>query len=581
MKKKGGLLLKKTLSNHLKLTKEVAINYFMENSIIKMLSYDSYGGLLFKCILNDGVESPYCSLNSYNVRNYINFDNTIYLDVRTLILKVVIICDNVEYKVNFNIVSNFNLHQYSSLMDHKKNEIHIDSECSLFLFDTEKFRNENKIQREIYSETFDEYLEPICPKLVFVKNDKFSNCLNFLEVLLKKTRDEKSNLYLNLLLNFSLKSINYPRLFSNGVDNYKFGFIFMESIENETTGINTSVLENYLNRYTGLMYNYWFELYRLSKLGYIHGDSHMSNCLYNPRYNSYIEGTGRALLIDFGMSDKISNRLYYLATRSENVISDYKSELRKQNIVAFDDTTAFYIDGRTRVSLITVLFDSEYITSPFRKVITFMNGVTSVNITYSKLLCLYYEYFENVLKERDYLLLNRNHKYVYDVCEYILPMLIDVVYLIDKHDNADIYADIENGSYGWLNELVSDRNNIQMCKSFIDRRELKKNELLQFVSRSKYKNVVSLIDSLNVSFLSVYAENKGMKRMEDNVKKSVGEKIRMEIESKMNRLSNSGDLVDDESIYSSKYNSLFSRRIRNQYSTLLGGKKSRRRKKQN
>jgi hypothetical protein len=44
-----------------------------------------------------------------------------------------------------------------------------------------------------------------------------------------------------------------------------------------------------------------YEIARLYGLGFIHGDIHMSNIIFSPRYEHYFLGrTGRAFIIDFG-----------------------------------------------------------------------------------------------------------------------------------------------------------------------------------------------------------------------------------------------------------------------------------------
>ena len=72
---KGGVILKDAYDE------KSAREYFVKNSKIYILSYTSLGGILFRLVLNDGVESPYVMARS----------NSPYIDVKTLAVKCVLI----------------------------------------------------------------------------------------------------------------------------------------------------------------------------------------------------------------------------------------------------------------------------------------------------------------------------------------------------------------------------------------------------------------------------------------------------------------------------------------------------------
>lgn len=75
----------------------------------------------------------------------------------------------------------------------------------------------------------------------------------------------------------------------------------------------------YYNTYETQMQTYLnfavYELVRLGSLGYIHGDSHMNNILIHPTI-PYFEGVpGRAMLIDFGRTKKMTDAPNYVKTQ--------------------------------------------------------------------------------------------------------------------------------------------------------------------------------------------------------------------------------------------------------------------------
>jgi hypothetical protein len=137
---------------------------------------------------------------------------------------------------------------------------------------------------ELFKRSLDEYLEPICPSVtdatrtdvdfdVAIFNDKYGddNTRNIMEAILGK--------HTNL------------------------GFIFMECLDDFETlwsVLDTGDDEYYEIRQAMAIY----ELWRLYNLGYVHGDPHQKNILFDP-FCVYIDGidgefAGRAIMIDFG-----------------------------------------------------------------------------------------------------------------------------------------------------------------------------------------------------------------------------------------------------------------------------------------
>lgn len=156
------------------------------------------------------------------------------------------------------------------------------------------FWKEVYLQNEIYKKT-NENLEPICPPIVY------SECLNneasidLLQVLFERlhTPDmhDKEDDALYVLKNMYSK-----------FNTLKLGIIGMGF----TTGYTSLfyIIRNKppkLSHYINLAV---YELVRLYKHGYMHGDFSSANIMINPTYNYTGANSGRAMLIDFGMSFK-------------------------------------------------------------------------------------------------------------------------------------------------------------------------------------------------------------------------------------------------------------------------------------
>lgn len=520
MKQKGGILIKDTLFRDLnvKLTEDSAINYFIDNSIISLLSNKTHGGILFKLTLQDGVESPYYSFSSNNVRNYITNEDRSVLELRTIILKVVAICDNVTTYTDFTVNVSINRKMYNSIFYHTDNNIlKIDRETTLYMVDTNNFNKEIEIQKDIYSKSYNEDLEPLCPEIIHSYVKPISQCQSDLEKLLKKNLlINKAYVLLKYLIGYSVFTKVEPSRFVNGVDNYKFGFIFMENIQNVTKTKNVDVMWNHYNEITfkdTLIYNYWYEIYRFYQLGYLHGDPHLGNCLYDPDYGNYVTGTGRAMLIDFGRSEKVLNKLNYLVTKRDGDVNNtpipkYQIELRQLDIPPFNDVTALDTNESTSIKLYESLLDPSCITDVFTKKFTLKDD-QHTEINYGILLCLYHEYYENILKNKEYSSLSNEQQKLYNICKYFFPILIEASIFCKIYDSNIISQD---GPYEWLS-MMFDYNKAEHCINFVNLREIEKASFLNFISSSKYENIATIIESLNVSFANTRTKYVGMENL--------------------------------------------------------------------
>jgi hypothetical protein len=256
-------------------TFNTALIYFVTNSICRILSIASSGGILLKLILQGGVVSPYISTNS----------NSVGSPITEIILKIIYL--------------------------HNTNELEIIHSSRRLFFQnnttTDEFRDEVNTQINIFRNSLDIYLEPICPAIVYANIFSSHNnhdLTNVLDTLESKSIDEGNNmpiLYFQRIRNLCLMQM------------FHIGIIAMESFTNTVTlgeiatdpALNIPQADIITYKYMAL-----YEICRLFNIGYLHGDPHMNNILINRDYN-YFNGTvigygligsglGRAILIDFG-----------------------------------------------------------------------------------------------------------------------------------------------------------------------------------------------------------------------------------------------------------------------------------------
>ncbi len=257
-------------------TFDTALSNFLSNSICRILSISTFGGILLKLILQGGAASPYISTNS----------NSVGAPVTEIILKIVYLHNTNTLEITSPITGNILNQQNKTSID--------------------EFRNEVNTQIEIFRNSLDIYLEPICPAIVYASifrydNPNLTDLLNMLEA---RSIDEGNNMP---ILYFQM--IKYLCT----TQQFHIGILAMESFTNTLT---LTEIENNraLNIPQASIIEYkcmaLYELCRLFNIGYLHGDPNTGNILIDVNYN-YFNGTvarygligntqGRAILIDFG-----------------------------------------------------------------------------------------------------------------------------------------------------------------------------------------------------------------------------------------------------------------------------------------
>jgi len=164
-----------------------------------------------------------------------------------------------------------------------------------------EFWNEVRIQNEIYKKT-NENLEPICPPIVFSECLDNATSIAMLEMLFDNI--DKSAIPPDLFrvmmeddpLNKIATKLRLPRY--HGI---KLGIIGMgftkgyQSLHSAVRGKDVAEKKPYLDLAV-------YELLRLYSIGYLHGDFSQTNIMINPTYNYTGTNSGRAMIIDFGMT---------------------------------------------------------------------------------------------------------------------------------------------------------------------------------------------------------------------------------------------------------------------------------------
>ena len=262
---KGGIVIQRDLSP------DEAFKDFIENCDTCLFLNLGSSGFIFQLTLKHEANSPYLLSRSNGPTEI----------VRTLLVKCVIMSGHTGLEF-------FNIHRTSGEL-YKQ----------ISLLSDDDFNKEVSAQCDVYKRSLDEFLEPICPAIVYAGIRDYDS-LKFLFERVDYTR----------ITEYNREMLNYvsERIGSEGelsLTNYKIGVIAMEII----TGADT--LQNVISAHSDLKQKFEcyaiFELCRLYNLGYIHGDPHNGNFIIKLPY-IYFGDSGRCYIIDFGRIVQISPR---------------------------------------------------------------------------------------------------------------------------------------------------------------------------------------------------------------------------------------------------------------------------------
>jgi hypothetical protein len=184
------------------------------------------------------------------------------------------------------------------ILDDDKLNVQFDGLDNLALGLEEDLDREIEIQKDIYLKTMD-YLEPICPAVVYSKIEKDPSQINRILNKLKTSAriDSQASQILN---SFIQKRGDYDYIGIIGME-YAGGY---ETLHNLM--YFPSVTRDNKKLYREMSMYLLLEL--ADKAGYTHGDFHGGNLMINPSLRGYFKGIqGKPLLIDFGYAKKIED----------------------------------------------------------------------------------------------------------------------------------------------------------------------------------------------------------------------------------------------------------------------------------
>lgn len=239
----GGLLI-----NHAEKTEEIFID-FINNAIKIEYIADGANGIIYKITVPDNYESGYTYIDPNNYGR----------NVREIALKI----------------------------------------CILKSSDMDSFKHEVNTQTNIFKKSLD-YLQPLCPAILFSKILKDKEKKNLINRMLKIDPDIKGHKlpYLDAEIDIELLKNN----------RYLIGVIAME-YENGYLRLYDFIKSPTVSKELKIKYIH-YGLYIIIELalktGYSQADFHTANIMIHPKLNYFGNNTGRPMIIDFGYSSKIS-----------------------------------------------------------------------------------------------------------------------------------------------------------------------------------------------------------------------------------------------------------------------------------
>jgi serine/threonine protein kinase len=251
---------------------------FIKNSKFELLSTSSLNGIIIKANLNADVRSPYVSIRS----------DSFGARIPSLILKLIFIDAPDNLSVPAIRKEIFPLTTYDG------------------------FKTEVDTQLDIFREScLDEYaLQGICPAIVNYTMIQAGHPMlrTFMNAIVNRVDGPTANTLKNCLIGM-YKAFKAPEnsLMQLGViameyaEGFKQLISYLPRVEKGHPDYSKE-----LNRYRQYQLFALYELKRLHKLGYVHGDLHQSNILINPNSEYFTKHTdedvvlGKAMIIDFG-----------------------------------------------------------------------------------------------------------------------------------------------------------------------------------------------------------------------------------------------------------------------------------------
>ena len=207
---------------------------------------------------------------------------------------------------------------------------------------SEDFQREVDIQREMFEKT-NEKGDAICPSIIY---DSADYDIDLLESSIKNDRLNQKLTPLYELFSGEIGLIameilpNYNTIYNNKTEflssiDRKIAVLFEKMKQDGKTELEIKKMYNETNLFEETIFKgsdivfkdfalIIYELIRCYKIGYIHGDFHLNNILFNVKEKYIPSFLGKALLIDFGYSFSVPQDKRDLSTNEEiiNVLLD-------------------------------------------------------------------------------------------------------------------------------------------------------------------------------------------------------------------------------------------------------------------
>jgi serine/threonine protein kinase len=318
---------------------EDAFYKFIENSKFKILTDSSISGITLVATLNDGVDSPYVSVNP---------DSPTFIEkVKKILIKIMPSVKKLEeekghaffYRIDLALTRDQGLDKKDNfLIKHRiNNKGDNDNDGGVEINTHDTINKEVKRQKEIYRKTLlnpDSLLYAACPGILHVENP-IRNHAKFYDIIIeenfvsrKKDRDRILKGEAERTVKAELDEIdefysvaNYIKIKENYGKDYDkngkafkyeplYSIIVMEFLEKfDTLKTIELKLPRYDKEHVGCLI--FHELEKIHKLNYYHNDLHHSNVMLNmeSEYGKAVSGfrgieSGRAIIIDFGRIKK-------------------------------------------------------------------------------------------------------------------------------------------------------------------------------------------------------------------------------------------------------------------------------------
>jgi len=288
--KKGGVRLSTQFVKNTGTTdRKTAIQFFLGNSTFRILTNNSISCITLVASLKGNIPSPFKSMRSNNVQ----------LEVRSILLKIFLTNPVLKTKGWYDIPGR------------EYNGIEITT--------LEEYEKEIETQKQIYQKSFiseSSLMDAICPAIIYYNKEISVSDVQTMKNLPGMSQD--SQMQLNKILQgiMNIPSTTISIIYMELMEGFQTANDYFSNKNLYIPDPNPSNNEKYhvtpTNDYDKfLLYIIQYEFQRLSRLGYYHGDSHLGNVMINVDYKYFIFNqnsnfAGRAIIIDFGRTEKLS-----------------------------------------------------------------------------------------------------------------------------------------------------------------------------------------------------------------------------------------------------------------------------------